>query len=78
MVAKGVSLSEALRQAAAWETFVAPVKEEPAKLVQGRSFDGPGGGPPGGFKPAAKSEPEEDEEEEDGGDDDEPAADADE
>jgi hypothetical protein len=45
MVAKGVPLGEALRAAASWETFVAPVKEEPAKLVQGKSFDGPRSGP---------------------------------
>jgi hypothetical protein len=41
MVQKGVPLGEALRIAASWETFVAPVKEEPAKLVQGKSFDSP-------------------------------------
>jgi hypothetical protein len=41
MVTKGVPLGEALRIAASWETFVAPVKEEPAKLVQGKSFDSP-------------------------------------
>jgi hypothetical protein len=41
MVKKGVPLGEALRAAASWETFVAPVKEEPAKLVQGKSFDSP-------------------------------------
>src|SRR6185369_14229039 len=39
MVKKGMSLGDALKAAAAWETFVAPVKEEPAKLVQGKSFD---------------------------------------
>jgi hypothetical protein len=42
MVAKGMSLTEALKIAASWETFVAPVKDEPAKLVQGRSFEGGG------------------------------------
>lgn len=36
MVRKGMSLGDALKAAAAWETFVAPVKDEPAKLVQGR------------------------------------------
>ncbi len=41
MVAKGVSLQEALRAAASWETFVAPVKEEPAKLVQGKPGEAP-------------------------------------
>src|SRR3954468_23403662 len=40
MVAKGMPLGEALKVAASWETFVAPVKDEPAKLVQGKSFDG--------------------------------------
>jgi hypothetical protein len=45
LVSKGMPLGDALRAAAAWETFVAPVREEPAKLVQGRSFEG-GGRPP--------------------------------
>jgi hypothetical protein len=36
MVAQGVPLGEALKRAASWETFVAPVKEEPAKLVGAR------------------------------------------
>jgi hypothetical protein len=40
MVAKGMPLGDALKAAAAWETFVAPVKDEPAKLVQGKSFEG--------------------------------------
>ena len=40
MVAKGMPLGDALKIAASWETFVAPVKDEPAKLVQGKSFDG--------------------------------------
>ena len=40
MVKKGMSLGDALKAAAAWETFVAPVKDEPAKLVQGKSFEG--------------------------------------
>jgi chromodomain-helicase-DNA-binding protein 1 len=39
MVKKGVPLGEALKAAAAWETFVAPVRDEPAKLV-GKSFEG--------------------------------------
>lgn len=41
MVRKGMSLGDALKAAAAWETFVAPVKDEPAKLV-GKSFEGGG------------------------------------
>lgn len=45
MVAKGMPLGDALKIAASWETFVAPVKEEPAKLVQGKSFEGGGGRP---------------------------------
>lgn len=44
MVKKGMSLGDALKAAAAWETFVAPVKDEPAKLVQGRMSGGGGGG----------------------------------
>jgi hypothetical protein len=40
MVKKGMPLGEALKVAASWETFVAPVKDEPAKLVQGKSFEG--------------------------------------
>jgi hypothetical protein len=60
MVKKGMSLSDALKAAASWETFVAPVKDEPAKLVQGKM--GGGDGPrPSNF--AGESEPE-------GGDDD--------
>ena len=43
MVKKGMSLGDALKAAAAWETFVAPVKDEPAKLVQGRMGGGGGG-----------------------------------
>jgi len=39
MVKKGVPLGEALKAAASWETFVAPVRDEPAKLV-GKSFEG--------------------------------------
>ena len=48
MVKKGMSLGDALKAAAAWETFVAPVKDEPAKLVQGRMSGGGGGGGGGG------------------------------
>jgi hypothetical protein len=48
MVKKGMSLGDALKAAAAWETFVAPVKDEPAKLVQGRMGGGGGGGAGGG------------------------------
>ncbi|MDB4967367.1 MAG: hypothetical protein JWN44_3056 [Myxococcales bacterium] len=57
MVRKGMSLGDALKAAAAWETFVAPVKDEPAKLVQGRT--GGGGaeaGPRSNF--AGETEPE--------------------
>ncbi len=60
MVKKGMSLGDALKAAAAWETFVAPVKDEPAKLVQGRMGGGGGGG--GGAEPrsnfAGETEPE--------------------
>jgi hypothetical protein len=45
MVKKGMPLGEALKAAASWETFVAPVKDEPAKLVQGKSFEGGHGRP---------------------------------
>jgi len=48
MVKKGMSLGDALKAAAAWETFVAPVKDEPAKLVQGRMGGGGQGGGGGG------------------------------
>ncbi len=59
MVRKGMSLGDALKAAAAWETFVAPVRDEPAKLVQGRM----GGG---GERPSfAGSEPDEPAERED-------------
>jgi hypothetical protein len=44
MVKKGMSLGDALKAAAAWETFVAPVKDEPAKLVQGRMGGSQSGG----------------------------------
>ena len=61
MVKKGMSLGDALKAAAAWETFVAPVKDEPAKLVQGRAGGGGGGGG-GGDAPrsnfAGETEPE--------------------
>jgi hypothetical protein len=45
MVKKGMPLGDALKAAASWETFVAPVKDEPAKLVQGKSFEGGHGRP---------------------------------
>ena len=45
LVAKGMPLGEALRAAASWETFVAPVKDEAARLVQGRDASGAGGAP---------------------------------
>jgi hypothetical protein len=66
LVAKGMPLGEALRAAAAWETFVAPVREEPAKLVQGPSFDGGGGGgrPPAAREPREPREPREDDDDE--------------
>lgn len=70
MVAKGMPLGEALKAAAAWETFVAPVKDEPAKLVQGKSFEG-------GPRPQRPRKSEDD----DAGpsfDDEEPAAEAEE
>jgi hypothetical protein len=71
LVAKGMPFAQALSAAAAWETFVAPVREEPAKLVQGRSFDGSGSG--GGRPPAARGERKEhSEREDDDGDDEEP------
>jgi hypothetical protein len=66
MVAKGMPLGEALKIAASWETFVAPVKDEPAKLVQGRSFEG--GGRPRQQRPKEDAdehpEPHQDEDEE--------------
>jgi hypothetical protein len=55
MVKKGMSLGDALKAAAAWETFVAPVKDEPAKLVQGRMGTSGGGG--GGGGAGASAEP---------------------
>jgi hypothetical protein len=58
MVQKGVPLQDALRAAASWETFVAPVREEPAKLVGGRSFEGAPHPKP------ARKEPDDEEEEE--------------
>ena len=57
LVAKGVPLGDALRSAASWETFVAPVKEEPARLVQGR--DGGGAPTPGPRRAPVNDEPEE-------------------
>lgn len=68
MVRKGMSLGDALKAAAAWETFVAPVKDEPAKLVQGRMSGGGGGEPRSSF--AVDIEPDEGPD----GDDEEPAA----
>jgi hypothetical protein len=73
MVRKGMSLGDALKVAASWETFVAPVKDEPAKLVQGRMSSGGGGaeaGPRSNF--AGETEPED--LPESGGDDEEPVA----
>lgn len=69
MVKKGVPLGEALKIAASWETFVAPVKDEPAKLVQGKSFEG------GRPRPRPNKEAEDEGPE---GDDEEPAAEAEE
>ena len=69
LVAKGMPLGEALRAAGSWETFVAPVREEPAKLVQGRSFDG--GGRPAGPRPERAERAER---EEDDSDDEEPSS----
>lgn len=66
MVAKGMSLSDALKAAAAWETFVAPVRDEPAKLVQGKSFEGRPG-------PKRRAPSEDDEPPELDGDDEDPA-----
>ncbi len=40
MVKKGMPLGEALKVAASWETFVAPVKEEAPKVGAGRPFEG--------------------------------------
>jgi hypothetical protein len=62
MVKKGMSLGDALKAAAAWETFVAPVKDEPAKLVQGRMGNSSGGGGGGSTEPRSnfggETEPE--------------------
>ncbi|MCU1279664.1 MAG: hypothetical protein JWM53_3210 [bacterium] len=57
MVRKGMSLGDALKAAAAWETFVAPVKDEPAKLVQGRMSGGGGGGGAAGGGGGPSAEP---------------------
>ena len=73
MVKKGMSLGDALKAAAAWETFVAPVKDEPAKLVQGR-MGGGGGGGGGGAEPRSNFAGETDPEDMHDGGDDEPAA----
>jgi hypothetical protein len=56
MVKKGMSLGDALKAAAAWETFVAPVKDEPAKLVQGRMGGGGSTEPRSNF--GGETEPE--------------------
>lgn len=74
MVKKGMSLGDALKAAASWETFVAPVKDEPAKLVQGRMGGGGESGPRSNF--AGETEPED--LPETGGDDDEAASGGDE
>jgi hypothetical protein len=76
MVRKGMSLGDALKVAASWETFVAPVKDEPAKLVQGRMGGGGGGGGAGaGDGPRSNFAGETDPEDlHEGGDDEEPAA----
>ena len=60
MVRKGMSLGDALKAAAAWETFVAPVKDEPAKLVQGRMAGGGAGGAEAGPRSnfAGETDPE--------------------
>lgn len=58
MVKKGMSLTDALKQAASWETFVAPVKDEPAKLVQGRMGQNERGGEPRHSNFAGETEPE--------------------
>jgi hypothetical protein len=73
MVKKGTPLGEALKMAASWETFVAPVKDEPAKLVQGKP-----GGPAEGPRPSFRDRDGDDEPEGSDGDDEEPAAEADE
>jgi len=51
MVAKGVPLDEALRRAASWETFVAPVKDETQKAFPGKEGGGPRS-PFGGRRPS--------------------------
>lgn len=59
MVAKGVPLDEALRRAASWETFIAPVKDETQKAFPGKEGGGPRS-PFGGRRPTGprdKSEP---------------------
>jgi hypothetical protein len=72
MVQKGMPLGEALKIAASWETFVAPVKDEPAKLVQGKSFDGTP------RPPRPRTDDDDHEPADAGGDDDEPAVEAEE
>jgi hypothetical protein len=68
MVAKGIPLGEALRRAASWETFVAPVREE---QKPGGDFrmggGGPGPGPRRGFRKPKDQDDESDENEESSG-----------
>ncbi len=62
LIKKGVPFQEALRQAGTWETFVAPVREEPAKLVPGgRPFGERGPRPPRGMKRVRSNDGDEDE-----------------
>lgn len=51
MVQKGVPLDEALRRAASWETFIAPVKDETQKAFPGKDGAGPRS-PFGGRRPS--------------------------
>lgn len=51
MVQKGVPLDEALRRAASWETFVAPVKDETKAAFPGKDGAGPRS-PFGGRRPS--------------------------
>src|SRR5205814_2200900 len=59
-VAKGVSLSDALRQVGQWETFVAPVREPPPLAERMRGGGAGGGG--GHHGPSERRPPAEDEE----------------
>jgi hypothetical protein len=63
MVQKGVPLAEALRRAASWETFVAPVREEQKPGGDFR-LGGGGGGAPRRFKKRSEEDDEESEESE--------------